>query len=254
MKAAGGVRLAAALAASLIAAGCASSPSDRQFDAQMDKASDVNTQLGAQYLRTGNLQLAKKKLDKALRQNSDNADAHATYALLDMRLGKPDDARDHFERALDSEPDNPQLLNNYGTFLCQQGDHEQGIRYFLKAADNPLYQTPAYAYANAGRCAMQADQPQKARGYLRQALEADPRMGSALFDLAQLELQLGRPATAERYIKRYHNVATPAADSLWLGIRIARRLDDERMAREYGRQLLRDFPDSRQADEFLETR
>lgn len=254
MNRAGGVRLAAALVALLIAAGCTSSSGDRQFGAQMDKASDVNTQLGAKYLQNGNLQLAKTKLDKALRQNPDNADAHATYALLDMRLDKPQDARAHFERALDSEPDNPQLLNNYGTFLCQEGDHEQGIEYFLKAASNRLYDTPAYAYANAGRCAMQADQPHKARGYLRKALEVDPRVGSALFDLAKLELQLGRPATAERYIQRYHKVATPAADSLWLGIRIARRLDDERTAREYGRRLLREFPDSRQADEYLESR
>lgn len=241
------------LAVVVALAGC-TSPAQRLSDGNMRKASDLNAQLGAQYLSNGDLALAKEKLDKALRQDPDNVDAHATYALLSMRLNKPDDAREHFETALDERPEDPQLLNNYGTFLCEQGDFEAGIERFLSAAENPLYETPAYAYANAGRCAERAGRTEEAREYLRQALSADGRMGTALYDLASLEYAQGRMTSAKRYIDRYHEVATPAPESLWLAVRIERRLGNARAADEHGKRLLRKYPDSRQAERFLETR
>lgn len=237
----------------LVLAGCAST-SDSQFGAQPKEAAQINAQLGAQYLRNDRLQLAKSKLDKALRQDPDNADAHAVYALLSMRLDQPEQAREHFERALELRPGDPGILNNYGTFLCDEGDHQSGIARFLRAANNPLYQTPAYAYANAGRCALQAGQYDAAQKHLRKALELDPRLATALYDLARLEFRRGRLGRARNYIERYHEVATPAPESLWLALRVERALGNSSNADDYGKRLLRDFPDSPQADRFLETR
>lgn len=252
MKARAGVR-GLALLLLLALAGCASTP-ESQFGSRPEEAAQLNAQLGAQYLRNDRLQLAKDKLDKALQQDPDNADAHAVYALLNMRLDQPEQARDHFETALDLRSGDPQILNNYGTFLCDQGDYQAGIDSFLKAAENQLYETPSYAYANAGRCAMRADRFDTAHAHLRQALEQDPRLASALYDLARLEFRRGRLDRARDYIERYHEVATPAPESLWLAGRVERAMGNRSNAQEYGKRLLRDFPDSPQADRFLETR
>lgn len=242
-----------ALASLLALAGCAST-SGGPYERQVQKASRLNAQLGANYLQQGNLQQAKEKIDKALAQDPKNADAHAAAALLNMRLNQPSRARDHFETALDLDPSVPQVQNNYGTFLCEQGEHAAGMRYFLQAAENPLYSTPAYAYANAGRCAREAGQLEEARRHLRSALEADPRMASALLALADLEMEHGRIEHAARYIERYHDVASAGPESLWLAVRIERARGNAKAAREHGVRLLRDFPDSAQADRFLETR
>lgn len=239
--------------AALVLSACASQ-APTQFESDPHEAARLNAQLGAQYLRNDRLQLAKNKLDKALQQNPDNADAHAIYGLLSMRLNEPDAAREHFETALDLRPRDPQILNNFGTFLCGEGDYQAGIERFLQAAENPLYGTPAYAYANAGRCARQAGDVDAAREHLRHALDLDRNMATALFDLTRLELDRGRARRAQEYIERYHEVATPAPESLWLAIRVDRALGNERAASEHGERLLRDFPDSRQADRFLETR
>ncbi len=248
------VRFVAILFATLMLSACASQSPPPQFDSNPHEAARLNAQLGAQYLRSNRLQLAKSKLDKALRQDPENADAHAIHGLLSMRLNEPSAARDHFETALDLRPGDPQILNNYGTFLCGEGDYDAGIERFIEAAENPLYETPAYAYANAGRCARQAGDIDAARAHLRHALDLDGRMATALYDLAQLELDRGRPSRAREYIERYHDVATPAPESLWLAVRVERAMGDDRRANEYGKRLLRDFPDSRQANRFLETR
>lgn len=242
-----------ALAVLLAVVGCASI-TGTPYNRQVEKASRINAQLGANYLQQGNLQQAKEKIDKALSQDRDNPDAHSAAALLYMRLNEPATAREHFETAIDLDPGNPQLQNNYGTFLCDHGEHVDGIRYFLKAAENPLYQTPAYAYANAGRCAREAGRADEARRHLRGALEIDPRMASALYALAELELEQGRAEHAGRHIERYHGVARAGPESLWLAIRIERALGNAEAARKHGLRLLRDFPDSHQADRFLETR
>lgn len=246
-------RVPALIAIVLLLAACASSEPER-YERSMKKASQVNAQLGAQYLQAGNLQRADAKLRKALEQNSDNVDAHVAYALLNMRLDKPEEARKHFERALDLDADSPQTQNNYGTFLCNQGEHERGIKLFLEAAANGLYDTPAYAYANAGRCARSAGRDEDARKYLRKALELNPRLPTALIESAELALATGRPAQASEYFERYNEVAEASPQTLWLGVRIERAMGDRTGAKEYGIQLLRNFRDSEQAQRFLETR
>ena len=246
-------KIALLAAALLSTAGCAGNGGS-PFSRSDEQASSFNAQLGANYMRSGNLKRADEKLRKALEQNPDNADAHATFALLSMRLDKPERARDHFDQALDLRPDDPELQNNYGTFLCAQGEYEAGIEQFVKAAENRLYGTPAYAYANAGLCARDAGKPDQARRYLRQALEINPKLSSVLIERSSLEFEQGRPREARKFLERYNEVAAPTAASLWLGVRIERALGNRSAAREYGVQLLRNFRDSREAERFLETR
>ncbi len=249
----GGSRFIAVLLLLLMVAGCASSNEPR-YQSSPKKASRVNAELGANYLQAGQLERANAKLEKALAQDSENVDAHTAFALLNMRLGKPQRARRHFETALDLEPDSPQIHNNYGTFLCDEGEHDEGIEQFLKAAENRLYDTPAYAYANAGRCALAADRDDSARGYFRQALELNPRLPTALIESAELALDAGQPDQAADYFSRYSEVAQQGPGTLWLGVRIERALGDREGAKEYGVQLLRRFRDSEEAQKFLDTR
>lgn len=244
--------IGAALLTVMLATACTTTPS--ASDRSLHKAAQLNAQLGANYLQQGNLEQANEKLTKALRQDDENVDAHLTYALLQMELDKPEAAHRHFREALELAPDDPRIHNNYGTFLCEQGEYEQGIEHLLRAAENRLYSTPEYAYANAGTCAVDAGRSEEARRYLRQALEISPRLPSALRELAALEYERGRSAAAKRYLERYHETYVPSAQTLLLATRVERRLGNHEQSEDFGRKLLRNFPDSEEADRFLEER
>jgi len=235
--------------------GCSSSGSGGPFDrASDDKASAANARLGASYLQAGNLQQAEERLSRAIELDNNNADAHAAYALLQQRLDKPEEAREHFERALDLDPDSPRLKNNYATMLCNREEFGKAIDLFLEAANDRLYETPAYAFANAGTCARDAGRDAEARGYFEQAREADPSFGRPVIALAEIAYEREHAEQASDYLDQYHDVARPTARSLWLGVRIERMRGNKEGAEAYGRRLVRNYPDSSEAAEFIESR
>lgn len=238
----------------IVSSACTSTGGSRFSEASGEEAAVLNTRLGASYMQTGDLKEADEKLRKALDQDPDNADAHATFAILQMRLDKPDVAARHFERALALEPENPEVKNNFGTMLCDQGEYDRAIELFTEAAEDGLYETPAYAWRNAGTCARDAGRTEEAVDYLERALNANPGFGRPLLDLARIEYDNERPYRAADYLERYHEVSRQSARSLWLGVRIERMRDDREAADAFGRDLVRNFPDSDEAEEFLKSR
>ena len=117
----------------------------------------VHTELASAYFERGNMGVALEELRTAIEADSNYAPAYNVLALVHMDLRENAVAQQHFERAVSLSPNDPDINNNYGWFLCQSGRAEQSIAYFLAAVKNPLYSTPARSYVNAGLCAMKAN-------------------------------------------------------------------------------------------------
>ncbi len=235
---------------SLLLAGCASNPSDDgSADSDRRRAAELNTQLGREYMTRGQYEIALEKLKKAVESDDDYAPAHTMLAVLYETLGEDEFAGEHFEAAVRAAPNNGDANNNYGAFLCRTGKPERADRYFLTALDDPFYLTPAVAMANAGSCAIQRGDFQKADTYLRQSLAYDPNFPDALFSLAALNYEQGELLRARAFLQRYDGVADMSAESLLLGYRIETGLDNPEDARRYRTQLLQQFPSAPEAQE-----
>ena len=240
-----------ALAATvLLAAGCASP--DQFQKPQPDRASDINLELGIDYLRKGNLSEAKEKIERSLSQNPRNAKAQATAGMLYSRLNEVDKADNHFDRAVALDGENPEILNSYAAFLCTNGRYEKGEKIALRAAVNQLYKTPEVAYMNAGNCALNGGKVKNAENNYRQALKVKPKFAAALFQMADLELSQSRFLSARAFLERYLAVARVSAPSLWLAVRIERGLGNTPAADDYARRLRNDYPTSGEARLLLE--
>lgn len=238
--------------AALLLSGCAAS-TPKTEESEVTRRADNYVQLGIEYAKQGDYNTAVAKLQKALEIEPDFANAHHVMALVYNRIGDKQQAEQHFKRALELDPNDSQTLNDYGLFLCAGGKHQAADELFARAVANPLNATPEIAHANAGLCAARAQNYPQAEKYLRAALADNPRLPTALLEMADISFRLNRYLPARGYLQRYLESARHSARSLWLGIRIERQLGDRDAAASYALALKSKYPDSEEARLFLET-
>lgn len=217
-----------------------SCPEEEQNKAQ------IHTQLGAEYIRQGKNDVALEKLEKALAHCSYFAEAHNAMGVLYDRVGEDDKAKPYYQKALALEPTGSDIHNNYGQFLCKHGKWDEADKHFLQALENPVYRTPEIPYTNAGLCALRHKDTIKAETYLRQALQKNPKFPRALYQMASLSYEQKRHQQARRYLQRYLEIAKHTPQTLWLGIRIERTLNNRDMEASYALLLRKMFPDSKE--------
>lgn len=246
-------RAVTVLAAGLcLLAGCTTTDSQRSKP-QPERAAELNLELGVDYLRKGNLQQAKDKIDRALDQNPRYGRAHAVAGMLYDRLGETNKADSHFQRAVALDPGNPEIKNNYAAYLCQKDRFERGEKFALEAAANPLYKTPEVAFLNAGNCARSAGDLKRAEENYRRALGIRPRFGEALFQMADIEYRQTEYMSARAFLERYMAIGRSSPATLWLGVRIERGLGNEAQAQQYAQRLKSEYPTASQTKELLES-
>lgn len=211
------------------------------------QAAVFNTELGIAYMQRGELAVAKRKLDLAVNENPDNPNVQSARGLLFERLGEPERADRAFRRALDLAPHNPDYQNDYAVYLCNQGRYAQGVKYFLEAAHNPLYLTPADAFDNAGVCLRSEHHDVEAAKMFRAALEVSPGFAQAAWELADLNYKHGRLKQARSELTKFLSDHHETPDLLLLTVKVMHAQGDALDAALYARRLQLDYPDSAQA-------
>lgn len=217
------------------------------------RAADLNVQLAAGYMRRGDLKIAKGKLEKAILQDDENVSAFTTFAVLMEMIGEIDQAESYYLEALDIDSKNPELHNNYGSFLCKHGKFAEAIEELNKALRNQFYETPETVHSNLGYCLLKGDYPdyKKSEAHLRMALSIQPNMVAALMTMGELAIETDRFLMARAYMQRYHAIALPTASSLWYQLQAERALGDQKHFIEISRKLLDKFPDSSEAEKVM---
>ena len=162
-----------------------------------------------------------------------------------------DSAEKDFQRALDLDPKDPEISNNYGWFLCQIGKEKESITYFQRAIKNPLYQTPENAYLNAGACYSKMGELDMADDYVRKSLRFRPENPQALLQLALIGYKRGNFDAAKKHLTDVVRLSDPSAETLWLMLRVERKLGDRQAESSLSAQLRRKYPDSPECQEML---
>src|SRR6266508_3683991 len=211
-------------------------------------------QLAGAYYQRGNLGVALAEARTAVAADSGYAPAYNVLGLVYGDLREKDLAEEALQRSLRMNPNDPDANHNYAWFLCENKREEESIRYFLMAVRHPLYATPQKSYAMAAVCAMRKNNERDAHDYLERALKLDPNYYPALIDLAQLKYRRGELDAARSLTGRYNKLAEPTAESLWLALRIERRLGDSSTVTNYANQLRRRFPGSKEYQELQKGR
>ena len=209
------------------------------------QASDVNVQLGLAYLENGDVQRAHQKLLLAEQQSPGSLQAKGAIGYFLESTGKLSSADAYYRRAIMLNPKSGAAQNNYGTFLCRRGQYAEADQHFLLALQDPNYLNIAQVYENAGLCAMQIPNTEKARGYFTQAITHDPKRSISWLELGKISYQAKDYPQAQEYLDHYMQlVKDPTANALWLGAVLARNLGNEAAAGSYTLMLQTRFPNS----------
>lgn len=216
-------------------------------ESELRRRARIRMELAVGYFQEGKHEIALDELKQSLTLDPAYADAIGVLALVYMELGQRELAEQSFRRAMQLKPNDSDLNVNYGWFLCSTGRERNSIDYFLAALKNPLYQRPALPLQNAGICALKFKDVTAAEGYLMRSFELDPGGIIAPVALSRIQYDRGDLERAQFYVRNVNRSEFAYPESLWLGIRIERKLGNRGEEASLAAQLRRAFPNSPEA-------
>jgi len=198
--------------------------------------------LAGESMRAGALDAAEKRVRAAMKIDTRRPEAYMMLAAIASQRGNEADAGPLYAKAAELAPDRGDVLNNYGAWLCAHGRPAESLVWFDRALQAPGYTTPASALANAGGCALEAGQSERATPDLRRALEIDPVNAYALESMARSEYAQGRYFEARAFAQRRLAAAPATRSVLQLASQIEARLGDNVASGRYLQRIHDEFP------------
>ena len=247
------------LAGNLLVAlgGCASAPpgdvgSGRDIMTESDepearKRARIRMELAVGYFEQGQTNVALDELKQVIASDPSFPDAYNLRGLIYMRLNDMRQAEDSFRRAVSLNPRDGNVQHNYGWLMCQQGRYEEAARAYEVAMANPMYAGRAKTLMAKGLCEARAGKTAEAERSLALSYELDAGNPVTGYNLAGLLFRRGDFNRAQFYIRRLNNSDLANAETLWLGVKVERRLGDRVAMQQLAEQLRKRFPKSREA-------
>jgi type IV pilus assembly protein PilF len=249
--------MGAAATLALVLGGCASQPTaGTTASGDMVTASDetdahkrarIRIELAVGYFEQGKTDVALDEVKQVLIADPSFPDAYNLRGLIYMRLRDDRLAEDSFRRAIAINPRDPDTHHNLGWLQCQQGRYAEAQRSFEVAIGNPLYGGRAKTLLAQGVCQARAGQAAEAEKSLSRSYELDPGNPITGYTLANLLYRRGENLRAQFVIRQLNNSELANAESLWLGIKVERRMNDRVAMQQLGSQLKKRFGSSREA-------
>lgn len=211
------------------------------------KRARIRLELAVGYFEQGQTTIALDELKQSIAADPGYGEAYSLRGLIYMRLNDLDLAEESFRTALRLSSQNAYIMHNLGWLLCQQARYPQAQQMFTQALSNPQYGERAKTLMAQGLCQVRAGQPAQAEQSLLKSYEFDAGNPVTAYNLALLLYQRGDFARAQFYVRRLNNTELANAESLWLGIKVERRVENRDAMSQLAAQLLKRYPQSNEA-------
>lgn len=144
----------------LLMVGCSSTaPKPEMVHSEAVKA---RVNLALAYLEQNDFPKAKENIDKALKHDESDYLPHSVLAYYFQQIGDVAQAESTYQKALNLSQNRPDVLNNYGTFLCKQGHFEKAYSQFeLALKSERTYYHQAETLENIVLCAKKEPNAEK---------------------------------------------------------------------------------------------
>lgn len=210
----------------------------------------IRLELASAYFSEGKTETALDEVKQALQADPNRSAAYNLRGLIYLRLNDFRFAEESFRKALSIEPQDATVMHNLGWSYCQEARYPQAQQLFAQALAVPQYRERAKTWRAQGLCQVRAGQREEGEQSLLKSHEFEPGNPVTAYNLALLMFQRGEFSGAQFYVRRLNNSELANEESLWLGIKVERRLDNRTAMQQLGAQLLKRYPQSRQADAY----
>ncbi|PLW81339.1 type IV pilus biogenesis/stability protein PilW [Kineobactrum sediminis] len=201
--------------------------------------------LARQYIGERDWENAKRNLAHAVEIDERDAEVHEAFALVYQSTGEKELAEKSFIRAIKLDREFSRARNNYAAFLFGEQRYAEAEAQLEFVVRDSLYGARPLSFVNLGLCRLQLDKFDGAEEAFVRALSMDRTNPIALLELASLRYEAGDYAAANRHYGIYRTLVRPQpARALWLGIRLARAMDDRDSEGSYAMALTNLYPDS----------
>jgi type IV pilus assembly protein PilF len=205
-----------------------------------DRRASVRVELAAGYFGRGQYNTALDEIKQALAVKPDMREAINLRGLIYAAMGEQQLADESFKRALMLYPHDADTLHNYGWMLCQQRRWAEAQEQFNLALAQTNYRAPARTWLSKGVCEARSGNLAEAERSLSKAFEFDPTSPAVAVNLAEVLYRNNQLDRARFYIKRVNAQPEQSnAQSLWLELRIERRLGHSVAVDDLGQQMRR---------------
>nr|WP_276597896.1 type IV pilus biogenesis/stability protein PilW [Roseateles koreensis] len=237
--------------AAVLLACAAPQPAERQapktdFDStDIDRRASVRMELATGYFGRGQYSTALDEIKQVLAIKPNMREALNLRGLIYGAMGEPQLAEDTFKRTLALYPADPDTLHNYGWSLCQQQRWQAADAQFDQALAQARYRAPSRTWLAKGVCEARSGHSAEAELSLGKAFEFDPASPAVAFNLAEVLYRNRQYERARFYIRRVNAQTEQSnAQSLWLALRIERRMGNAAGVEDLSQQLRRRYPQS----------
>jgi Tfp pilus assembly protein PilF len=129
--------------------------------------------MGMAYLNEGKVQLAFVEFQKAIQMEPNNKEVVYNLGLVYFQLEDYVNAKQHFLKAINLDPQFANAYNNLGATYMQLKQWKEAVAAFQKALANPFYKTPEWAFYNLGMSYYRLGEYDKAVDAVKDSIRRD---------------------------------------------------------------------------------
>jgi type IV pilus assembly protein PilF len=203
-------------------------------------------ELASGYFSEGKTTVALDEIKLALLADPNYGEAFNLRGLIYQRLGDNRQAEDSYRRALQLNPRDADTMHNYAWMMCQMRRYDESIALFTQANAVPLYGGQSKTYMTRGLCELAAGRRELAERSFARSYELDATNPISGYNLSHLLFLRGELQRAQFYTRRLNNGEFSNEETLWLGIKIERKLGNLDAVQQLTTQLRRRYPQSKE--------
>lgn len=248
-----------ALSMGALISGCASNTTGASAKTDFETDSDepgsrkrakIRLELAAGYFEKGQTNIALDEVKQSISADPTLFEAYNLRGLIYTKLNDVPLAEESFRRALSINPNAATVQHNYAWLLCRHARLPEALRLFGQVLANPAYGERAKTLMVQGSCYLENGQKAEAEASFLRSYELDAGNPVTGYNLALLLFQRGEFVRSQFYVRRINNSELANAETLWLGIKVERRVENRDAMAQLAGQLKKRFPQSREFSAF----